>query len=273
MARGKGQALYITGLSGAGKTDAVAHLLKTHPTMQHVDTDFGPVLPYVSVSLQGPATLSILGNAILAKAGYESRRKIAQGDVWDMLPAELAVRSVALIHIDETQHLLANPKERESLVKSLKGLMNDTDWPMRFIISGMPETNLMLAEDDQAERRNFSVQLPPVVLPEEVETVTNIIAELCKAAELNPAEILASDLPQRIAHAANYQYGRIAEVVAAGIYVSALKQSPILTRQHFARAYLMHSHARGNDEMNPFLSDYWENLAPGYFLVDKSAYE
>jgi len=271
--RGKGRAFFITGESGAGKTDAVEHLLKTHPTMQPIDTEFGPVLPFVSVSLRGAATLSILGNAILEAAGYGSKRKIAQGDVWNMMPAELANLGVALVHIDETQHLLAHAKERDDLVKSLKGLMNDHEWPLRIVLSGMPEVNQMLLEDEQAERRQFSVELPSISLPEEISVVTKIITELSAAAEMDVSEVLTSDLPERIAHAANYQYGRIADVVIAAIYVAALKSSKSLGRTHFARAYLMHANVQGRDELNPFISDYWQKLDPGFFIANKQLYQ
>jgi len=269
---GKGQAFYLTGISGAGKSDAVEFLFKNHPVLQPVNTDFGPVKPYVSVSLEGPATLANLGNAILAASGYTIKRKIAQSDVWPMLPGELADRSVFLIHIDETQHLLANKSEREALVKSLKGLMNDPEWPLRIVLSGMPETNQMLTTDDQGERRNFSVQLPSINMAEEGFLVEAIIRELCAAAEINCAALLATDLPERIAHAANYQYGRVSEVTAAGIYDAVLNEEKELGRDALARAYLLHSHARGNDDMNPFLVDGWANLKPGYFIVDEASY-
>lgn len=270
--RGQGRAFFITGESGAGKTDAVEHLLKTHPTMQPMSTDFGPFTPYVSVSLRGAATLSILGNAILEAAGYGSRRKIARGDVWNMMPAELANLGVALVHIDETQHLLAHAKERDDLVKSLKGLMNDHEWPMRIVLSGMPEVNQMLLEDEQAERRQFSVELPSISLPEEMSVVTKIITELSAEAQIDVSSLLSSDLPERITHAANYQYGRIADVVKAAIYVAVLKGSDSLTRTHFARAYLMHANVQGKDELNPFIADYWRKLKPGFFIANKQLY-
>lgn len=265
---GKGQAFFLTGESGAGKTDAIEYLFQNHPVLQPVPTDFGPRLPYITITLEGPATLANLGNEILKKAGYTARRKIAESDVWQLLPSELADRSIFLIHIDETQHLLAHTHEREKLVKSLKGLMNDRDWPVRVALSGMPETNTILSGDDQAERRNFSVQLSPVQLPGEKVLVERIIRRLCEAAGLLCDALIASDVLERIAHAANYQYGRIAEVTIQGIHAALLGKTPdVLDRDALARAYVKHSHARGLPDLNPFLSDSWQRLKPGYFIV------
>ena len=267
---GKGGALYITGESGAGKSYLAEHLLATHPVLEPVSTAFGFKRPFISISLEGPATLANLGNEILQKSGYTARRKIARGDVWAMLPKELASGSIFLVHIDETQHLLANKSERQGLVKSLKGLMNDPEWPMRFLLTGMPETNDMIYEDEQAERRARNVVLEPVRIPEELKLAHRIVEELCKDAGLDSSFVMQSDLPERICHAANYQYGRIADVVVAGITSVLLEGTGSLDRNAFARAFVTHSHARGKPDVNPFLSDRWKNLKPGYFIVKKS---
>lgn len=270
--RGKGQAFYVTGASGSGKTHAIEHLFAEHPVLQPVMTDFGPVKPYASVSLEGPATLANLGNAILEAAGYPVGNKISRGDVWPMLPAELARLNVFLVHIDEAQHLIANESERENVPDYLKGLINDPKWPLRLVLTGRPKVNDIILNDDQSERRNFSVELPALALPENREMVTEAIEKLCAAAGLAHEELIATDMPERIAHAANYQFGRIVEVITAGIQSAIAKSETnpahgALTRKDFARAYLMHSSARGRDEMNPFIADDWFNLKPGYFIL------
>jgi hypothetical protein len=278
---GTGKAMYITGGSGAGKTDAVEHLLKTHPSMQPVRIPMGMVLPWVSVSLSGPATLANLGNAILAAAGYEKKGTIKQSLVWPMLPEELLLRGVSLIHIDETQHLMANKTETGELIDSLKGLMNSTVWPLRILLSGMPETNNMLLVDSQGERRNFSAPLPSLDLPDDLPLVKKIMTKLCDAAGLDPTELFKIDVPERVAHAAAYEFGRVCEVTAAAIYDAMIHPSQTqvssgskarLERDHFARAYILHSHARGHDGMNPFLIDGWSKLDAGYFIIDPDRY-
>jgi len=266
---GKGQAMYVTGESGAGKTDVVDRLLRTHEAMQPMEMEMGTFLPYVSVSLDGRSSLANLGNDILHKAGYVARRKIAESDVWPMLPAELAMRGIFVIHIDETQHLLQSAFERKKLDSSLKGLMNDPEWPMRFILSGMPETNDLLVSDEQAERRNFSVELPAIDMNQERFLVEKIIRQLCEEAEFDCDALIKSDVPQRIAHAANYQFGRVVEITLSGIQECAMAGATELVREHLAKAYLYHSHTRGRDDMNPFLADGWASLRPGYYIIEK----
>jgi hypothetical protein len=88
------------------------------------------------------------------------------------------------------------------------------------------------------------------------------------AAELNCDAILKSDIPDRLAHAANYRYGRTAQAVLATIHHAVRNNASILHRDHFAHAYLAHSSAQGHDQMNPFLVDDWRSLPPGSFIIE-----
>jgi hypothetical protein len=227
----------------------------------------GIVRPYISVSQQGPATLATLGNRLLRAAGYPAVRELDRGKVWALLPQELARRKVFLVHIDEVQHVLRSSNDWEDLADALKGMENDPDWPVSFILSGLPEINNLMVFDDQTERRNFSIELPGISAVEERSLIEKIISELCEAAEMDCKELLQSDMPERLAHSANYQFGRIAEVTVHAIHAAFLKNANKLTREHFYEAYLDHSHARGRDSMNPFHVSDWENLKPGYFII------
>lgn len=267
--QGKGNAFFITGESGAGKTDIVEHLLKEHPVMQPVDTGTAIVRPWATVSLQGPATLRTLGLGIFDAIQYRTKPNIKEAEVWRILPDQIKTSKILIIHIDETQHLLARGADQLQVASAIKGLMNFTPWPVSFILSGMPALNELILHDDQAERRNFSLALPPVHPEDDRDLIVDIIEKQCKAAELSCADFVRTDMPERIAHAANYQFGRICEVVITGIHVAVLANKPALERDHFAKAYRDHSNTRGLDEMNPFHVDDWTNLKPGYFVLAK----
>lgn len=268
--RDEGRYFFVTGESGSGKTSIAERLIAEHPSLAPVPTSYGQIKPAISYSLMGPSTLKYLGLAILREAGYEITRTMEQGEVWDMLPQQLHMRQVVLIHLDEAQHLIKlskSDKERENVRNSLKGVTNYAAWPMCFVLSGMPGITQLVSHDGQGVRRQKQLELTDVSLPEERKLVRNIVQALSDAAELDASQILASDLLDRIAHASQYRYARIAQTVLAGIEQAAFRNSSILTREHFAYAYIEHSQAGGRDQMNPFLVDDWHRLEPGLFFA------
>lgn len=267
--RDDGRAFFVTGASGAGKTHSVAHLLANNDLLQPQIKSFGTIKPVISVALQGPSTLKILGRSILRQAGYEFVQNMEQGEIWDMLPAQLHHRKVLIIHVDETQHMLKQTKtdtERANLAKAFKGVMNYKPWPVSFIMSGMPETTELARLDEQIERRGYFFDLPDIELPENRALVLKIINKSVEAAGLQSDNVVHSDLPERITHAARYRFGRITQVMLEAIQVALKQGATHLSREHFAHAYLGLSHARGHDEMNPFLVDDWKRLPAGSFL-------
>lgn len=267
--RGKGNAFFITGLSGAGKSDMVENVLMTHPVMQPIQVNGQRRRPWTTVSLQGPATLRVLGAQILGSLGYQVKPTTQRAEIWRILPEKLQFNKVFLVHIDETQHLLTKGADTVEVASAIKGLMNYRPFPISFILSGMPQLNDLIVHDDQAERREFSLALPSVHPNPDGQLIEDIINALCTPAGIDCVDLLASDMPERIAHAADYQFGRICEVVVHGIHHAVLKEAKTLERDHFARAYRDHSNTNGLDDMNPFTVEDWETLAPGYFVVKK----
>ena len=264
---GKGDAFYITGESGAGKTDIVEHLIATHPALKVLETPIGLVSPCVSISLPGPATPKVLALRILEEAGYEIEGRKQESLLWKELPKVLQDYGVMFVHIDEFQHMFFAGVDHEAIVEYLKGLMNYTAWPVSFIISGMPSVRDILIHDGQAERRNNSFTLSPIVMPKQKGHVVQIIKEFCIEANLEYSDLIGSDTVERIAHAANYQFGRICEVVITAIHEAVLAKDTTLTRKHFALAYAEHSDARGRNNVNPFISKDWARLKAGYFIL------
>ncbi|WP_395175448.1 ATP-binding protein [Roseibium alexandrii] len=267
-----GRLLFVTGESGAGKTESIRHLLDNTDALKPQQKSYGITRPAISISLKGPETLRTLGRTILEVAGYPVSHRVAQSEVWDMLPDQLRRRRVFLIHIDETQHLLkqtAADRERKNLASALKGLMNDTKWPVSFILSGLPRTVELASLDEQFERRALFAQRPSIEIPEDRETVVKIISELAAAAALGSEEAISGDLPDRIAHAANYRHGRIASLLHAVIDIALEEGNNTLVSEHFIQAYVERSHAYGDDDKNPFCADDWYRLDPGSFIYDR----
>ncbi|MCW7546120.1 ATP-binding protein [Aurantimonas litoralis] len=269
--RDDGRCFFLTGESGAGKTEIARHLLAKYPKFQPESRPWGKTCPVVSITLKGPVIMKTLGHNILRAAGYPLVQDLEENKVWDILPDQLHLRKVMLIHIDEPQHLLTETpkgKERMKVAKAFKGVMNDPVWPVSFLLSGMPNTTELARHDAQIERRGFQFPLADVALPEERKLVVRILTEMASSVDIDVTRVVTSDMPERIAHAAAYRYARIAQVVLAGIHAALVDEAAELTRDHFATAYIEHSHARGHDEMNPFLAHDWVRLAPGSFILE-----
>jgi hypothetical protein len=270
--RDDGRVFFITGESGAGKTRCIDHMLANCKTLQPISTPYGPQRSVISTSLSGgAATLKMVGHQIVNAAGYSLKTTTEQSALWNRLPEILHQKRVLLVHIDETQHVLRRTEtdhERKTLAKAIKGLTNYSAWPVSFILSGTPETDEIARLDEQFERRGTFMRLPDISMPGERVLVTKIMDAMAQKAELSLGELPKSDVPDRVAHAARYRYGRVTQVVLAAIHVAIRQSAQELSREHFAEAYLQHSHARGIDEMNPFLMDDWQEIAPGAFLME-----
>lgn len=273
--RDEAEVFFLTGESGAGKSAAVERLLSRHPLLKPITGSLGTILPYVSIKLRGFTLPRIAGRNIIAAAGYPIRQDTQRGEIWDVMAARLKARRTMLIHIDETQHLIkqsASQKEREELANAIKGVSIDRDWPVAFLLSGLPRVAQLPLNDEQFERRGGAfIKFTDVKLPEERKLVTKILVKMSEAAGLSVSHLLETDLPERLAHSARYRYARICQVTLEAIHsaLAADDHADELTLADFARAYALRSHALGRDDKNPFLVDRWMALKPGSFLIDQ----
>lgn len=271
--RTDGRIMFITGESGAGKSRAIKKMLADSPALRPEQRSYGVAAPAISVSLKGYCTLNTLGEMILEAAGYPIQKHIGPSQLWKSLPERLAHREVLVVHIDETHHLLKDtPKarDRKDLANVLKGAMNDTSWPVSFIVSGIPHTNELARLDTQFERRAFMLHLNDIDIEdmEERKLVIDVIEKMSAAAELDCSSMFKSDMTQCIAHAANYGFGRITQAVLAAIHNALQRGDDKLEKEHFARAYNKHSNALGDDARNPFRTEHWRLLPPGSFIIE-----
>lgn len=262
---------FVTGESGAGKTEAVARVLGRHPSLQPRKASFGVIRPYVSIKLAGYILPRIAALQIITASGHPINAKTGQGDAWSAMPAALRKRRVVLVHIDEVQHLIGgsgSANDGQQLADAIKGVSISTPWPIAFVLSGLPCIRVLAQKDEQFERRSRWVHFPDVDIHTQRELVTDILNKLSEAAGLGLGSMPETDMPERIARAANYRYGRICQLVVAAIHqaLRAKKPQTELLRGHFALAYANSSRARDNNLMNIFMVDAWRDLEPGAFL-------
>jgi hypothetical protein len=211
-------------------------------------------------------------------AGHPVSESTRQGDGWSMMRTALRKRRVKLVHIDETQHLVAGNRtaaDYRKLADAIKGVSISEAWPVMFLLSGLPEIVQLAASDRQFERRGRWVHLGDMVMPDQKRLVVRALEKLTAAAGLELGGMPDTDMPGRIAHAARYQFGWVCQLVRDAIH-QALRDEKAptqLLRGHFAMAYADRSRARDNNPMNPFMVDDWAALPPGSYLTDEARSE
>lgn len=260
---------FLVGESGAGKSAAIGRLLREHPSLQTQETSYGPVTPYVSIKLKGYTLPRLVAGQIVRAAGYGRVDAGKQGELWDGLGEALRGQFVFLVHIDEAQHLMkktATKRERQELANALKGASIDMNWPVAFILSGLPEVMKVAGEDEQVERRGDFTVFTDVSMPDERDLVVDVIKQMAEPVGVDVADVIQGDLPERLAHAARYRYGRICQLVLSALHEAIHKGRNELTVANFARAYERRSTTLGRDDRNPFLALDWSNLDSGSFL-------
>ena len=233
----------------------------------------GTIDPVVSVRAPSPCTLQRLGLRILRAMGDNPKVDLPENRVWERLSDLVRVRRVKLIHIDEAQHLartLKSVTEQQAVANALKDLAEQDGWPVSFVLSGIPLVNVISEVDEQIERRSFYFVMPSLDMtrPSDQTLVGTILTHLAteKAGlELDPS--LGEDIVGRIAHAANHQVGRCAQIVRFAIRAALERGDGVLARNDFVEAYCQHSQARGLQTFNVFLSDDWQFLEPGTFVI------
>lgn len=260
---------FLTGESGAGKTEAVGRLLRMNPVMQPHLASYGTIHPYVSVKLSGYTLPRIVAQQIISAAGHPIKVGAKQGDAWNEMSPALKRRGVILVHIDEVQHIIRDDgPDLKRIADAIKGVSIASQWPVAFLLSGLPGIRALAMNDEQFERRGRWIHFPDLKMPQDKSHVTRIVQKLSEAGGLALGSMFETDMPGRIAHASNYRYARVCQIVTAAIHQALrAKDNPTeLLRGHFALAYASRSRARDHNQMNPFLVDNWEALEAGSFL-------
>ncbi|TXN34201.1 AAA family ATPase [Methylobacterium sp. WL30] len=266
--RDEAEIFFLAGASGAGKSAAIGRMLQNHAALRPEQTSYGHVHRYVSIKLKGYTHPRLVGRQIIREAGYGMGHQMGRGEVWDEMAGHLRSQRVFLVHIDEAQHLLkrnASHQEREDLANAIKAVSIDTHWPVGFVLSGLPDVIKIAGGDEQIERRGNFVTFADVQIPDERDLVVDIIARMAKPVGVATGHLDETDLPERLARAASFRYGRICQIVEGALQEALHWDRKKLTVGHFSAAYERRSHAAGKEMRNPFEYEFWHQLKPGSF--------
>lgn len=247
----------VVGASGSGKTTAVNRLISRY-SGQTDPHDRNAIAEIVSLQIPSPATLKYVGSSMLHALGYPLQRDKPAAFIWDQVRHLLRERRTLFVHLDEAQDLYSNtsPMARDAVVNTLKSLMNNKDWPVGLILSGMPKVIDMINVDDQLKRRMSIVQLKAVSVSSHSNEIATMLERYCQVAELAIGKDLQSnDFRARLVHAGANEFGLIIETVLAGVEDALLAGHAELGIGHFVTAFQRKSGCI--PALNPFLaSDY-----------------
>lgn len=257
----EGKILALLGNSGAGKSRSLARVFKKHPEF------FGPAEAgkeryLISIKAPSPCLPRLVAERILRAAGYQHQRiqrELKENVAWDMVHQQLPICGVRLIHIDEFQHVSQrnNEEQRQKVRDCLKDVMQIPDFPVSFIVSGLPEIKEFVEPDNQIKRRTRFVVFHPLNYERDrqfLETMMNEYVVKRAGLEID----LRGDLVKRLIHAASAQNGIFIEYLLEGIEQTLLLERNVLDISCFEDVYAVRSGCL--PEENVFTAKKWQSI-------------
>lgn len=237
--------LIASGEAGAGKTTALAEVFSRRPEFAGFGR-LGTGCPLLSVVAPSPFTLKALGNEIVRKLGYHPKREIDEGEVWPMVRLLLREHGVRILHIDEAQHGdQANSDWTKKVEATLKRLLQDVEWYLWLILSGLPEVAKFLQDDKSMYRRIHHVRFEKLVFPDDAPDMRQAVRDLMEPCQdISFEQALTDEFIHRLMHASLYQFGILTEYVQDALEACLQSGEKQLGLGHFADAYS----ARSGDE-------------------------
>lgn len=254
-----GRALVVTGEAGAGKSRALSHAFNNRPEFAGFGKP-GEWCPLLSVVAPSPFTLGALGNEITRKLGYNSRRDIQHSKVWPVVRELTAECGVRILHFDEAQHgdEIKSDLMAQEVENTFKRMMQDEDWPLWLILSGLPKLSRFCQDDASMKRRVRVLPFEALNFPDHVQSVLQTMHDLVALCPSMSCSALRSDeFAHRLLHAATYQFGLVIEYVQDAIAECLMAEGGgELSLGHFADVYTIRTGEK-DPNLNPFLARRW----------------
>lgn len=249
----------LIGASGSGKTTAVARLL-SHSAGLGGDATKTPRKDVVSFQVPSPATLKFVGQTALEALGYPLRRERTEMIIWATVRQHLQARKTLFLHLDEAQDLMRHqtPKVLQSVVRTLKSLMQTRDWPVGLVLSGMPDLKELLNHDPQLARRFYPIEFPNLSTVTDGDEVGHLTASYAQRVNLEAKHLFSDEFSARLIHSADGEFGLVVELIIAAIEEALNSGDSSLENRHFVEAFRRRSGCV--DALNPFQAADFERI-------------
>lgn len=254
--------IVLTGNSGSGKSTAINRLFFRHADLKLLGND-SVQADVVSLQIPSPATLKFVGVSCLHGLGYPLNRDRPANVIWQLVKHHLKQRQTLFMHLDEAQDLSSNrgSYDMQSVVNTLKSVMQNSEWPVGMILSGTPTLKTLVNLDQQLSRRLIPIEFRPIGWSTHGRNVQDIIGGYCAAASLNcSATVLNPNFIKRVIHAGCSELGLVIELVVSSVEEALIRSQLEVTSDTFGQAYRRRSSCV--DALNPFISDDWHSIDP-----------
>lgn len=257
--------LAIIGETGAGKSRSIGRAIAARSELQPRETGMTETRPIVRIKAPRPSTLKLLAEEILDALGYPLERELKEAPIWKLVRRQLKARQVRFVHIDEAQHML-NMRDHDAMVRlsdSLKMLMEQDDWPVRLILTGLPELGSFLTLYKQLARRTHKIELENIALPRDEKLVNWVVFTIVQ----EHAGMSFNFTPDghffgRLCHAANDQFGSLTQITRCAVERAMIEnlEASQIKKVHFDRAYEILSGCR--PDQNIMSAPNWADIQP-----------
>lgn len=236
--RFEAEGLLITGQSGSGKTTEIRSLLERF-NADGVQLPNGMPASIAECSLKGIESWKGFIKSASDAVGFSigEKARLTQGEIWGIVVREAKLNGVIGIHFDEVQHIFRKKGEvdRLAILDSFKSWMKSYDWPLMLIFSGVPELDDYMREEPQLYRLLDRLPFTDVALPEDYQTVHEIVGSYAISANLDvDPDLMTKDFLDRLVSAGAYRWGVIIRHAASACTIAQDMGSTSLTRDHFA---------------------------------------
>jgi hypothetical protein len=256
--------IVLVGQSGSGKTTAIRELIRVNRCLLKTDPA-EDICEFIGLQVPSPATMKFVGAATLRALGYPYSGDKQGPAIWDQVNVQLKLRQTCFLHLDEAQDLARyqTDKERQSVVNTLKSVMENSFWPTGLILSGMPDLKKIVNQDPQLARRLYPVEIGRLHAIRDVAPVLDIVQKYAARAKLETQQSVRDEnFAQRLMHAADYEFGLMAEFTVQALTKALMTEGMAaqLQLKHFADVFFDRSSAI--DALNPFLAEDFARIDP-----------
>lgn len=261
-ARFETECILVTGQSGSGKTREIAELLKRF-NASGIPLPGGRPARFAECILSGTQSWKDLGRNTIRALEYplNDKARLTRNEIWERIVTEARLAGFVGIHYDEAQHIFRKKSEQElfAILNSFKTLMKSHDWPLILIFSGVPELEDYLRQEPQLHRLVNRIEFEDVSLPEDYDTVHEIVGSYALQAGLEVDEaILTEDFYHRLATAGAFRWGLIIKLTIGAVGVARVASAVELQVGHFIDAWV--SKTQANRAATPFTHRAYETM-------------
>ncbi|PTW37591.1 ATP-binding protein [Rhodovulum kholense] len=256
--------IVLVGRSGAGKTTAIQELRRRY-RKRLVFAGPDGVNEMISLKVPSPATMKFVATAALHAAGYPLVRDRSAPVIWGLVKQQFKLRKTLFMHMDEAQDLAQHQtdKERQAIVNTLKSLMENSQWPVGLLLTGMPGLKSIINQDAQLARRMYPIEIERLSPYAGQDQVLGLVARYCDRAKVpRDEDVREAEFASRLMHAADYEFGLLAQFIVEAL-TRALRSNGLeacLSRRHFAEVY--HMRTAVGPGLNPFLAEEFHRIDP-----------